>query len=106
MIANDLHYAMVIEWSDEDHVYIVTVPELPGCRPTATPIRRRSSKAWTPWKAGWRRTRRRVARSRCHMDGIWICPWLLPTMCNGLAGTLYRREVRTSSVLAGAADTS
>lgn len=26
------HYSMVIEWSDEDDVYVVTVPELPGCR--------------------------------------------------------------------------
>ena len=25
-------YSMVIEWSDEDDAYIVTVPELPGCR--------------------------------------------------------------------------
>ena len=25
-------YSMIIEWSDEDDVYIVTVPELPGCR--------------------------------------------------------------------------
>lgn len=25
-------YSMPIEWSDEDQVYIVTVPELPGCR--------------------------------------------------------------------------
>lgn len=25
------HYSMVIEWSDEDGAYIVTVPELPGC---------------------------------------------------------------------------
>jgi predicted RNase H-like HicB family nuclease len=24
-------YSMVIEWSDEDGAYIVTVPELPGC---------------------------------------------------------------------------
>ena len=23
---------MVIEWSEEDQAYIVTVPELPGCR--------------------------------------------------------------------------
>jgi predicted RNase H-like HicB family nuclease len=23
---------MVIEWSNEDQAYIVTVPELPGCR--------------------------------------------------------------------------
>lgn len=26
------HYSMTIEWSDEDQAYIVTVPELPGCR--------------------------------------------------------------------------
>jgi predicted RNase H-like HicB family nuclease len=25
-------YSMVIEWSDEDQAYIVTVPELPGCK--------------------------------------------------------------------------
>jgi predicted RNase H-like HicB family nuclease len=26
------HYSMNIRWSDEDEAYIVTVPELPGCR--------------------------------------------------------------------------
>jgi predicted RNase H-like HicB family nuclease len=25
-------YSMLIEWSNEDDAYIVTVPELPGCR--------------------------------------------------------------------------
>jgi predicted RNase H-like HicB family nuclease len=25
-------YSLIIEWSDEDDAYIVTVPELPGCR--------------------------------------------------------------------------
>lgn len=25
-------YSMIIEWSDEDNAFIVTVPELPGCR--------------------------------------------------------------------------
>lgn len=25
-------YTLVIEWSDEDGVYIATTPELPGCR--------------------------------------------------------------------------
>lgn len=24
-------YSLVIEWSDEDEAYVVTVPELPGC---------------------------------------------------------------------------
>ena len=26
------HYSMVIQWSDRDQAYIVTVPELPGCK--------------------------------------------------------------------------
>lgn len=25
-------YSMIIQWSELDQVYIVTVPELPGCR--------------------------------------------------------------------------
>jgi predicted RNase H-like HicB family nuclease len=25
-------YSMVIEWSEDDQAYIVTVPELPGCQ--------------------------------------------------------------------------
>jgi predicted RNase H-like HicB family nuclease len=26
------HYSMHIQWSEEDQAYIVTVPELPGCK--------------------------------------------------------------------------
>lgn len=26
------HYSMIIQWSKEDNVYIVSVPELPGCK--------------------------------------------------------------------------
>lgn len=29
---DSLHYSMLIQWSDEDQEYIVTAPELPGCR--------------------------------------------------------------------------
>ena len=25
------HYSMIIEWDPEDKIYVVTVPELPGC---------------------------------------------------------------------------
>jgi predicted RNase H-like HicB family nuclease len=25
------HYSMLIEWDPEDEIYVVTVPELPGC---------------------------------------------------------------------------
>jgi predicted RNase H-like HicB family nuclease len=27
-----LHYSMLIQWSTTDNVYIVTIPELPGCK--------------------------------------------------------------------------
>ena len=30
--ADATRYSLIIEWSDEDQVYIVTAPELPGCR--------------------------------------------------------------------------
>ena len=26
------HYSLEIQWSDEDNLYIVSVPELPGCK--------------------------------------------------------------------------
>jgi predicted RNase H-like HicB family nuclease len=32
MDVEDRHYSMLIEWSAEDDAFIVTVPELPGCR--------------------------------------------------------------------------
>ncbi|HZS76573.1 MAG TPA: type II toxin-antitoxin system HicB family antitoxin [Ktedonobacteraceae bacterium] len=32
MSNQDYHYSMVIQWSVEDNAYIVTVPELPGCK--------------------------------------------------------------------------
>ena len=25
-------YSMLIQWDDYDHIYVVTVPELPGCQ--------------------------------------------------------------------------
>jgi predicted RNase H-like HicB family nuclease len=28
----NIHYSMVIEWDDRDDIFVVTVPELPGCR--------------------------------------------------------------------------
>jgi antitoxin HicB len=32
MTSHDGRSSMIIEWSDEDQAYIVTVPELPGCQ--------------------------------------------------------------------------
>ena len=30
-MANELRYEVIIYWSDEDHAFIVEIPELPGC---------------------------------------------------------------------------
>ncbi len=33
MTANQYaHYSMNIQWDEDDQIYVVTVPELPGCR--------------------------------------------------------------------------
>jgi predicted RNase H-like HicB family nuclease len=29
---NPEHYSMVIQWDSRDNIYVVTVPELPGCK--------------------------------------------------------------------------
>ena len=26
------HYSVILEWDDEDRIYVATVPELPGCQ--------------------------------------------------------------------------
>ena len=31
MTDNQLHYSMVIEWEPQGQVFVVIVPELPGC---------------------------------------------------------------------------
>jgi predicted RNase H-like HicB family nuclease len=28
---NDFHYSMDIVWDEDDQIFVVTVPELPGC---------------------------------------------------------------------------
>lgn len=32
MHMNPHHYSMVIQWDDEDQIYIISVPELPGAK--------------------------------------------------------------------------
>lgn len=29
---NPEHYSLLIQWDEEDNIYVVTVPELPGCK--------------------------------------------------------------------------
>lgn len=27
----DIHYSMIIQWDEDDRIFVVNVPELPGC---------------------------------------------------------------------------
>jgi predicted RNase H-like HicB family nuclease len=29
---DEKHYSMIIQWNDEDEIYIISVPELPGAK--------------------------------------------------------------------------
>ncbi|GAC1350503.1 MAG: type II toxin-antitoxin system HicB family antitoxin [Ktedonobacteraceae bacterium] len=29
---NAAHYSMIIQWDEHDKIYIISVPELPGCK--------------------------------------------------------------------------
>ncbi|WP_371876235.1 type II toxin-antitoxin system HicB family antitoxin [Dictyobacter vulcani] len=31
MYPNPKHYSMIIHWDNNDQIYVVSVPELPGC---------------------------------------------------------------------------
>lgn len=33
---NPDHYSLVIQWDSRDNIYVVTVPELPGCKTHGT----------------------------------------------------------------------
>jgi predicted RNase H-like HicB family nuclease len=28
---DEIHYSMIIQWDEDDKIFVVTVPELPGC---------------------------------------------------------------------------
>jgi predicted RNase H-like HicB family nuclease len=32
MASQTTHYSMNIQWDEDDQIFVVTVPELPGCR--------------------------------------------------------------------------
>ncbi len=51
-------YSLTIEWSDEDGLYVVTVPELPGCMThgaTHAAAVRQGEDAIATWRATARR---------------------------------------------------
>jgi len=49
---NPKHYSMIIQWDDQDEIYIVTVPELPGCKTHGKTIKKQSSKDCMLLKVG------------------------------------------------------
>jgi len=61
------HYSMTIEWSDEDGAFIVTVPELPGCRThgmTYEEAARQGRDAIESWLAARRASGRPIPKAR------------------------------------------
>lgn len=55
--ANVLRYSMRIRWSEEDQLYVVEVPELPGCKThgnTYEEAVRRAQDAMDAWIYGHR----------------------------------------------------
>ncbi len=54
-------YSLIVEWSDEDGLYIVTVPELPGCRThgktqrEAIEVGRDAIETWLDANRAWER---------------------------------------------------
>lgn len=53
--AESLHYSLIVEWDPRDSIYVVTVPELPGCRthgPTYVEAIRMAQEAIEVWITG------------------------------------------------------
>ena len=67
MNEHEAHYSMIIEWSEEDRAYVVTVPELPGCRThgeTYEEAVRQGQDAIDSWIAVRRESRRPIPAPR------------------------------------------
>ena len=64
MEGRDMQYSMVIQWEPQGRVYVVTVPELPGCVThgnTYEEAARQGMDAIDTWVL-WGKTRRRSRR--------------------------------------------
>ena len=62
-----MRYSMVIEWSDEDRAFIVTVPELPGCQSHGSTYEEavlHGQDAIESWVAAYRAEGRRIPPPR------------------------------------------
>ena len=61
MIDDNEHYSMILEWEPQGNVYVVTVPELPGCRTHGATLEeavrqgREAIEAWIEAKRFWGR---------------------------------------------------
>ena len=67
MKEQDERYSMLIEWSEEDQAYIVTVPELPGCQThgeTYAEAVRQGQDAIASWLEARRASRRPIPAPR------------------------------------------
>ncbi len=95
MSTEPLRYSMRIEWSDEDQAYIVTMPELPGCRThgfTYEEAVREGQDAMDSWIEGYADSGRRLARP----PGVvsTLSPYPEPSLARWIKATENPGEVQ------------
>lgn len=74
--AQPIRYSMVIEWDPRDDIFVVTVPELPGCRThgaTYEDAVQQGQDAIESWLGFTEEERRGAPAPRYYDDDRW--PW-------------------------------
>lgn len=75
------HYSMIIEWDPRDDIFVVTVPELPGCRTHGTSYEeavQQGQDAIESWLDGADEDGDQAPAPRLYDDERWTWPELKP----------------------------
>ncbi len=76
-----IRYPMIIEWDPRDDIFVVTVPELPGCRThgrTYEEAVRQGQDAIESWLDGAEEDGEQAPPPRYYDDDRWVWPELEP----------------------------
>ena len=74
-----IRYSMIIEWDPRDDIFVVTVPELPGCRTHGSTYEeavRQGQDAIESWLDGADEVSDRIPPPRVYDDDRWTWPQL------------------------------
>jgi len=78
-VPREMHYTMIIEWDPRGDVFVVTVPELPGCRThggTYEEAVRQGQDAIESWLDGADEDKHQPPKPRTYDDDRWTWPEL------------------------------